>query len=415
MSDACACAANWRVELTDLLTGAVRHVITPTQFEFETAFQEAGRGSVTFNRRGTDIGVGPQFVHFNDMEPYTTGIFFQRVHGGAATPNNPVNMFGGYIETMDSGSDGMTTLGFAEIQKYLDFRMIRSDLVFTGVNQNAIAQNLVDYARGTNTLGGSTDPAPSLGIPLIGGFAGAVGFLRDRTYLGVDRVIIGEAIKNLLQILDGPVYLLNHYRSGPIVGLTDTWYSEMLFRDDWFQATVPRIAWHHLNDLKVGFDGTGKATQIDAFGEPNADGSPRIVVVNSPYPFEPRYDAAPTFDGVTNLITLQNHGIGYQDDHRDGAMNVQLFLSGVEYGQAAGDITLTLDDLVPGNIANIDIRSPAWVIEGGPDLPGTHVPSIGRVSVAAGLEGPEQVTVQIIVDSFPGNMLSGPPDDCVDC
>jgi hypothetical protein len=37
------------------------------------------------------------------------------------------------------------------------------------------------------------------------------------------------------------------------------------------------------------------------------------------------------------------------------------------------------------------------------------------VSVSAPQEGPEQVTVQVIVDDFPGNMLSAPPSDCVDC
>lgn len=415
MAAVCECAANWRIELTDLLTGATIHSITPTEFEFETAYLQAGRGSITFNRKGTETAVAAQFVHVTDMEPKAVGIFFSRIHGGAATPDDPVHMFGGFIETMESGSDGMTTLGFSEMQKYLDFRMIRSDLVFTAVNQNAIGQNLVDYARGTNTLGGSTDPDPSLGIPLIGGVGGPVTQLRDRTYLGDDRVVIGDAIRNLTEIIDGPVYSLSHFRSGPIVGLTDNWYSEMTFRDEWFQASIPRISWHHVNDLKVMLDGNGLANQIDAFGEPLADGSANIATANSPFAFRPRFDAAPSFPSVSDPIILGQHADGYQDDHRDPAMNVQLFFSGVEYGQAAGAITLTLDDLVPGNVVNVDIRSPYWVIEGGPDLPGTHIPSIGRVSVAAGLEGPEKVTAQIITDSFPTNMLGSPPAECDDC
>lgn len=415
MVDVCQCASNWRVELTNLLTGAVRHVITPTQFEFETAFQEAGRGSITFNRKGTERNAGAQFVNAVDMEPYVTGIFFQRVRGGAATPDNPVNMFGGFIETMDSDSDGMTTLGFSEMQKYLDFRMIRSDLVYTAEDQNAIAADLVMYARGENTGGGSVDPAPALGIPLIGDIAGGVTQLRDRTYLGVDRMFIGEAINNLIQVIDGPVYSLEHHRSGFIAGLTETWFSEMIFRDTWFQSSVPRISWHHLTDLKVFWDGNGKATQIDAFGDPNDDGTARIATADSPFPFEPRYDAAPAFSGVTSLSTLAQHANGFQDDHRDSALNLQLFLSGVEYGQAEGAVTLTLDDLVPGNVINIDVRSPYWGIQAGPDLPGTYVPSLGRVSVAAGMEGPEKVTTQVIVDSFPGSMLENPVEGCEDC
>lgn len=413
--DVCECAANWRVELTDLLTGEVRHRVTPAEFEFETAFLEAGRGSITFNRRGTDKGVGAQFVSVTDMEPYATGIFFSRVNGGTATAANPVHMFGGFVETMDSGSSGMVTLGFSEMQKYLDFRMIRSDLVFTSLNQNDIGANLVLYARGANPDGGSIDPDPPLGIPLIGTF-GTTAFNRDRTYLGVDRTIIGEAIRNLTQIEDGPVYSLEHFRNGsPVPGLTQNWWSEMTFRDTWLQTVIPRIAWHHLTDLQIYLDGNGLANQIDAFGDPEADGTARIATANSPFPFLPRFDAAPAFPGVTNLTTLGQHAVGYRNDHADPALALRLYFSGLEYGQASGSTTLTIDDLVPGNEVNLNIQSPNWVIEGGPDFPSSHVLSIGRVSVAVGLEGPEQVTTQIITDSFSGNVFSSPPADCVDC
>lgn len=416
--DVCECAANWRVELTNMLTGAVEHAIVPVSFEFETAFLEAGRGSITFNRRGTSDSLGSGFVSANDVFPGATGIFISRIAGGAATPSAPVHMFGGFIETVQGNSDGTVTLGFAELQKYLDYRMIRSDLVFTAHNQNDIGANLVDYARGTNASGGSTDPAPALGIPLVGGFA-VTAFNRDRTYLAVDRSVIGEMIKQLVAIEDGPVYQLSHFRNGaPIVGLTDNWWSEMLFRDDFLQPSPAKfITWHHLTDLTVNLDGNAIANQIDAFGDPDVDGTPRISTQNSPTPFLPRFDAAPAFNGVTSLITLGQHAFGYQQDHMDPALNLQLNFTGLDYGTAAGDPTLTLDDLVPGTNVNIDIDSPNWRIEGGPDMPasGTHIPSIGRVSVAVGQEGPEQVTAQITVDSYPGNMLSGQPTDCVDC
>ncbi len=418
MVDVCECAANWRVELTDLLTGEIKHSITPIQFEFETAFLEAGRGTITFNRRGNGTNLDSGYVSANDVFPGATGIFFQRLAGGAATPTSPVNMFGGFIETVQGNSDGTVTLGFAEIQKYLDYRMIRSDLTFTGVNQNAIAKNLVLYARGTNTIGGSTDPSPSLGIPLIGEIGGAVTTLRDRTYLAIDRTVIGDAIKNFLQILNGPIYKMTHFRSGPIVGLTDGWYSEMRFYDTWPQTLpAPFISWHHITDFTVNLDQNDMANQIDAFGEADANGVPLIATADSPTSYLPRFDAAPSFQGVTNPTTLSNHAYGYQDDHRNPAMNLQLQFSGVDYGTAAGDQTLSLDDLIPGNMVNVDILTPNWAIYGGPDMPevGTHIPSIGRVSVSVGLEGPEQVTVQVFVDSYPDNMLSAPPEDCVDC
>ena len=416
MVDVCECAANWRIELTNLLTGEVEHSIVPISFEFETAFMEAGRGSVTFNRRGTSDTLDAGYVSANDMFPGATGIFFQRIAGGAATPAAPVNMFGGFIETMQGNSDGTVTLGFGEMQKYLDYRLIRSDLVFTGDSQTSIGANLVLYARGENFDGGSVDPDPPLGIPLVGGF-GVSAFNRDRTYLAVDRQVIGDMIKQLVQIEDGPVYELTHIRNGaPIPGLTDNWWSEMLFLDDVVQPSPAKfITWHHVADLSLNLDGNGMANQIDAFGDPEEDGTPRISTADSPTAFLPRFDAAPAFSGVSNLTTLGQHAFGYQLDHMDPTLDLQLNFTGLDYGTAAGDPTLSIDDLLPGRHVNIDIDSPNWRIEGGPELPGTHIPSIGRVSLAVGQEGAEQVTVQIIVDSYPDNMLSSQPTDCVDC
>lgn len=411
----CECAANWRIELTNLLTGAVEHAITPVRFEFETAFLEAGRGSVTFNRRGTESRVSGGYVPVTNSMPSETGIFISRTAGGAATPANPIPMFGGFVETFQGNSDGTVTLGFSEMQKYLDTRLIRSDLVFTALDQKFIVRDLVMYARGANINGGSVDPAPALGIPLIAGFGGGVVFVRDRTYLAADRVVIGDAIKNFMQIIDGPIYRMDHHRT-PTVGLTDMWYSEMFVGDTWEQpAVTPTVSWAHLQDFTLNLDMNGLANQIDAFGDPNADGTPRISTANSPTPFLPRYDAAPTFDGVTNLITLGQHAAGYQDDYRDPAMNLQLVFAGLEYGIQDGGPTLTIDDLVPGNDANIEVYAPNWTMVGGPDLPGTYNPRFGRVSVAVEPEGPEQVTVQTTIDESPANFLSAAPRDCVDC
>src|SRR3546814_11998733 len=100
-------------------------------------------------------------------------------------------MFGGFIETLQSASDGVITLGFAEMQKYLDYRLIRSDLSWTGVNQNIIPATLVEYTRGANLSGGTVDPIHGPGIPLFGPAAPSVN-LRDRDSIGVVRKDIGE-------------------------------------------------------------------------------------------------------------------------------------------------------------------------------------------------------------------------------
>jgi hypothetical protein len=414
MVDACECAPNWRIELTNLFTGAVTHAVTPVSFEFETAFLEPGRGSITLNRRGTSPVLDASYVSANDVMPGQAGIFFSRVAGGEATPASPVNMFGGYIETMQGNSDGTLTLGIAEMQKYLDFRMIRSDLVFTGLSQTFLGRDLVMYARGENINGGSVDPSPSLPIPLIAGL-GASAFTRDRTYLGEDRQVIGELIRQLCGVINGPVYQMFHYRTGPLPGLTDKWYSEMGFFDTVAQPSPAKfITWDHLTDFTLNLDANGLANQVDAFGDPNEDGTPRIATADSPLPASPRFDAAPSFQGVTDLISLGQNAFGYQQDHMFAGLDLQFNFSGLEYGSGSAP-TLNVDDFLPGVMVNVDVDSPFWKFDGGPEMPGTHTPRIGRVSLSAGQEGPEQVTVQIIIDEFPGNMLSSQPSDCVDC
>lgn len=411
-TDVCECAANWRIEMTDLLTGVVQHTITPIQFEFETTFLEAGRGSITFNLRTSEVTNGEVFQNLEEISPGLAGIFFSRIRGGAATPQDPVHMFGGYIETLESGSDGTVTLGFSEMQKYLDFRLIRSDLSWSGVNQNVIPATLVEYTRGENVSGGSVDPIPGPGIPLFG--AAALGsVLRDRTYLGVDRKPIGEAIKEYLQIIDGPVYQMSHVRN------PDGWRSVMRFSDVVEQTEVKTIEWSQLTDLSINLDANGLANTIDAFGEPFADGSPNIQTQPNPAStFQPRWDAAPSFPTVSNPSTLNGHASGYQQDHYGTTVDVRLFFSGLEYGQTTGGPTLTLDDLVPGYEVALDVRSPYWELEAGPQFISSYVAQVGRVSVAVGLEGPEQVTVQIIsADAGPGSpgFISGSPNNCEDC
>lgn len=418
--EACECAANWRVELTLLTTGEVLKVLVPTSFEFETSFMQAGQGSVSFNRHGvTSLGfslTSPSFVQTLHMYPRRVGIYFSRVHGGDATPHNPVTMFGGIVESFQPSSNGMVTLGFTEIQSYLDYRLIRSDLTFTAEDQRFIAANLVEYANGTNFSGGSVDPIPGPGIALIGGVAGGAGTIfRDRTYLAADRKYIGEALSEFLQILDGPVYRMFHFRNA------DIWLSEMAFSDAWIQQTpYPTVAWHHVTDFQPAVDANDLANLVDAFGR-QLDGEDPFIETTGfiiGFPDAPRYDAAPVYDTVTTSGTLQDHAIGYLNEHNDNAGQIKLMFSGLDYGTAEGESTLNIDDLIPGNNINIDIKSPNWRLLGGLDTPNTDVePRIGRLSIAVGEEGPEQVTVQVIAQRMSNLLL---PDDseiepCIDC
>lgn len=419
----CECAANWRIELVRLTTGEVLKVIIPQQFEFEMVFLDVGRGNITFNRHGVvpfSNRSDESFVSMLQMYPRSVGIYFSRTAGGTATPAEPTAMFGGMIETFTGNSNGTVTLGFNELHAYLDYRQIRSDLVFTGIDQNFIGAALVDYTNGDNPVG-SIDPIPGPGTILSGDPGPAVSaFFRDRTYLAKDRKVIGDAVREFTQIIDGPVYRLWHTRPAPGIFLP-TWESVMSFSDEWLQdEPFPVIAWHHLNDLSFDMDGNGTANLVDAFGDPLEDGTPLIETAwaGSTYGDMPRYDAAPTFDGVSVPSTLSDHAHGYRRDHSDLAGNLQLSLSGLDYGTAAGELTLSIDDLVPGNEVSLDITSPHWSIKGGYTFPTSSAhPKIGRLSVAVDLEGPEKVTVQVMDEAMSNLVI--PRDSelqtCWDC
>lgn len=421
MVDVCECAANWRIEMVRATTGEVLKVVVPTAFEFEMVFLEVGRGTITFNRHGVEPfsnSTDDSFFRMLEMYPKSVVIYFSRTAGGIATPDSIAPMFGGIVETFNGVTDGMVTLGFKEIHGYLDERLIRSDLIFTGVDQRSIAQDLVMYARGENVGGGSTDPIPGPGIELIGGQAGAGGVSRDRTYLGAERKNIGDALREFMAIINGPVYSVDHFRST----ITDAWASQLIFRNTWLQPSpFPVIAWHHITDIPTFMmDGNETANLVDAFGEPDEDGTPLIVTYwpGSTFADMPRYDAAPTFENVSNALTLLDHAEGYHADHADLAGNLQIAFSGLDYGSAAGGTTLTIDDLRPGNEVSLDIRSPHWSIRGGYSVAGsTARPTIGRLSVSVGLEGPESVTIQIMEEQMSRLVIPNDLDIemCEDC
>lgn len=397
MTVACECAANWRVELVELTTGEVLNVVTPIQFEFQTSFLEPGKGSISFHRK-TVSGSGAvramqnvldQFVPLQNMYPRRMGIYIQRLAGGAATPDAPVAMFAGIIESMDGEASGIITMGFTEIQSYLGYRTIRSDLVFSGVNQTLIGMNLVDYARQANTLGGSTDPLLPHGIQLYGASVANAPVARDRTYLAADRQYLGQVITQLIGVIDGPVYRMSHVRSAGGI-----WQSTQTFYDVIPQTVIKTVSWPDLTDFKVRYDGNALGNLVDAFGEPAADGS--VLIATEDYSgllFDiPRYDATPSYPTTSDPVELQENAQGYQRTHSDIAAIIPLYFSGLDYTQG-----LNVDDLVPGDQVYLDIQTPEWRIEADASFLDNVTARFGSVSVSVPQEGAETVATQVTV------------------
>src|SRR3546814_9366774 len=84
------------------------------------------------------------------------------------------------------------------------------------------------------------DPVAGPGIQLVGNTSGPLTIDRDRTYVGNERKFLGEAIRDFIQILDGPVYRLEHSRN---FSVTADWGTIMTFSNVWEQdAPFPLIA-----------------------------------------------------------------------------------------------------------------------------------------------------------------------------
>lgn len=422
MTVACECAGNWRVELVELTTGLVLDVVVPVSFEFETNFLSPGRGSITFHRKGVgdnagvlaDLPVIPVFVPLIDMYPRRMAVYISRLAGGSASDLNPVPMFAGIVDTLSGSSDGIVTLGFFEIQQYLDYRLIRSDLGFLAVMQTDLAEALVLYARGENTIGGSTDPNPPVPIRLFATSNPTTGTLRTRTgYLAAERPTIGRMIDNLLGVLGGPVYQMSHSRSA-----LGVWSSFMNFYDEIPQTVIKTISAANVTDFTIALEGNELASLIDAFGKPSDDGTPLIATDDATGNLlmsMPRYDATPAYPTVSDSNELLENAQGYAVEHIDVAAELAFAFSGLEYGGTNDVDTLTIEDFVPGNQIYLDIHSQNWRIQATANLP-TATTRIGKVAVSVPQEGTEQVSVQVIAEGM-DNIASGDGFfyPCVDC
>ena len=405
MIDCAECAGNWRVELVELTTGAVVSVIVPLSFEFQSNFLTPGRGSITFHRKGvgqaSDIlaeqGFASVYVPIIDMYPRRIGIYISRLAGGSATPLAPVPMFAGIVDQLQGSANGLVTLGFFEIQQFLTYRLIRSDLTFTAVDQTEIAAQLVLYARGENTLGGSTDPDPAVGIRLFGASNPTLGTNRDRTYLANERPTIGRMIDNLLGVLGGPVYQMSHSRSA-----LGVWTSTMEFYDEVPQTVIETISAANLTDFSFALAGNELASLIDAFGKPADDGTPLIATddaTGSLLMTMPRYDATPAYPTVSDPNELLENAQGYAVEHMDVSAEFQFMFSGLDFTGPNGMDPLDIGDLVPGNRIYVDVHSQNWRIVADESLP-TALTRIGSVSVSVPQEGTEQVSAQVIAEGM---------------
>jgi hypothetical protein len=191
-------APMWTFSIADLQTGIVLADLPFDGISYSTPLNDSG----TF---GASIMLDDKIARLHDVRDLTTPgrrCFYAFRDG--------VPMYGGIIWTSTYASSSQTVqIGGADWWSYFDARKVLPSLAalnpalttevatlitdFDNIDQNEIARQLVSLAQ--SHTGGD------IGVQLDTSFSG---YFHDRTYYGYDLADVGEALRQLCNIIDGP-------------------------------------------------------------------------------------------------------------------------------------------------------------------------------------------------------------------
>lgn len=302
-------AAEWTYLLADLLTGAVKAEVPLSGVRISTRLNDAGTMSGTWNLGANWSGDSPSVLTMPD-----------RTMGVALRDGRPV--WAGVLLTRrrTSGNPGLE-LGFSDWWALLDRRYVLPPFTpdgttsqvavlstsFTQVDQNDIVRQLVAQAQAATggNLGIQVDTTVS-------------GILRDRTYAGHELVTVGQALKQLAEIIDGPDLLFGvspelDANGRPVKTLR-------IGTPKLGQEGSPHVFEYggNLISYQWGSDGTKMATRWFATGEGIEAG--QLIAVNED---DERYSEGwPILEGdanhstVSEDVTLQDHADADRERNR---------------------------------------------------------------------------------------------------
>lgn len=248
-------------------------------------------------------------VLVREIWPHRTSIYISRIAGGGATHANPVVEFAGMVETFEADDENTTKVGMPALEEYLNHRMLRERKVYRNVPQTQIGERLVQAAQED-------------GIPLTAD-ADASEHARDRTYEKWDHKVIGEAIQELSDLEDGFDWELRHTKED------GAWSTQMIFRD-YVGADRGVILASDREAFGYGLDvdASEHATLVDAIGS-GEELYQIVATAQDNSGIYPRFDAAPAWNDVTLLKTLQPYANGYLLEHREPSAVPSLTLRGM--------------------------------------------------------------------------------------
>ncbi len=341
--------ADWTYLLADLLTGAVTAEIPLSGVSMSQRLNDAGSFSGTWEGIGSYTAGDPYLLTtparttitaLRDGRPMWTGIVWTRRH--------------------TSGSDKVE-LGASDFFSYFDHRKVLPvfvpngtttqvsglSTVYTQVEQNDIVRQLVAQAQvatGGN-LGLTVDTTVS-------------GILRDRTYMGHELVDVGQALKNLAEVIDGPDLLftvapeldangrvVRVLRIGnPKLGQQG---SNFVFE---YGANISSYQWSS--------DGTKMATRAYATGDGIEAGQLIAVSEDSSLYGDgwPILEADTSYSTVTEDVTLQEHADADQVRNRLPVVTPSIVVIGDGTNSRGVKVGHALGEYGPGDQVRVVIK-----------------------------------------------------------
>lgn len=320
----CVCGSTFVFEACDFASGTVRAILHPTSASWQDELNSGGTA---------DLSLATKDLLIRDAWPNLTSVYISRIRGDGASSSNPIAEFGGFIDKVSATESGATKVGVQSMNHYLNNRTIKQTQRFSGVQQTQIGQQLVQLAQ-------------SNGVPLFAS-ADASDYPRDREYRGYTRKVIGEAIEDLTQVINGVEWEWEHTRAN------GKWSSTMVFRDrvglNRGDSVILRSDLE-LSAYALEINATNQATWVDAIGSGEEEDQLVATAVDDSGVY-PQFDATPAWKDVNRLTTLQSHADGYLDTYQEPTAIPTITVSGI-------------DELIPGTGGRVRIPSPGMIRNG---------------------------------------------------
>lgn len=272
--------AQYRYLVGDLITGTLREEMPFSGVTYSQVLNAPGAFQATIGLRH------PKATRAN-LDPGRTVIYVER---------DGVLLWGGILWSAEgSADDSKITIRGEGFWSYFRRRALRTTKTYTGVDQFAIAQDLINWAQ--------SQPGGDINVA-VG--AETSGVARDRTYNDWERKNIGETIEQLSAVENGFDFAVDvDYGAGGAMVRT--------FRPSYPRRGRDTSTVFELGTNVGGFsqivDATIQANQIDVIGA--GEGSSMLIATvtdTDAVPPYPLLDDVLSYKDVTEIDTLEGHG-----------------------------------------------------------------------------------------------------------